>query len=102
MSIGKIVHLVGLVFALVAGLVTIPQAALVIAVVGLVGGYYIATDDRVLYLVATLVLVTVAGTLGPIPAVGMYLTAILTNLGALFAAGAVTVVLVTTYEKVIG
>ena len=100
MSIGKIIHIVGLLFAIVAGLVTIPQAALIIAVVGLVGGYFVTADDRILFLVATIALVTVAASLGAIPAVGMYLTDVLTNLGALFSAMAVTVIVVTSYEKV--
>ena len=101
MNIGKIINLAGIAFAVLAGLVAIPQAALIIAIVGLVAGYYIAADDRILYLVATVGLITIAGTLAPIPAVGMYLTGILTNMGAFFGAGAVTVILWTTYEKVI-
>jgi len=100
MSIGKIVHIVGLVFAIIAAMVTIPQTALVLAIVGLVGGYYVGTEDRIMFLVSTVALVTIATTLAGIPTVGMYLTAILTNLGALFGAAAVTVILLTTYEKV--
>jgi len=102
MSIPKIIHIAGLLFAIVAGLVTIPQAALVIAVIGLVGGYFIAADDRTLFLVATVALVTVAASLGAIPAIGGYLTDVLTNLGALFSASAVTVIVVTSYEKLTG
>lgn len=101
MAIGKIVHIVGILIAVVAALVAVPQAALLIAIVGLVGGYYVTVDDRIMYLVATVALVTVPASLTPIPTVGMYLTSILTNLGALFAAGAVTVILLTTYEKVL-
>ena len=99
MSIGKIIQLVGLAVAIVAGLVAIPQAALIIAVLGLVGGYFVTADDRVLFLVATIALVTVAASLGAIPAVGMYLTAVLTNLGAWFSAAAITVIIITSYEK---
>jgi hypothetical protein len=99
MSIGKIIQMVGLLVAVVTALVTIPQAALLIALLGLVGGYYIAADDRILFLVATVALVTVAGSLGGIPAVGMHLTSILSNMGALFSAAAVAVILVMTYER---
>ena len=74
--------------------------ALVIAVVGLVLGYFIATEDRVQYLIGTVALVTVAGSLGAIPGAGMYLTGILTSLGALMSAGVVTVIAVIMYEKV--
>ena len=99
MGIGKIVRIVALLVAIVTGVATIPQAALLIAVVGLVLGYFIDTADRLQYLVGTIALVTVAGALGSIPAVGMYLTGILTNLGALLSAGAVTVIAFIFYEK---
>ncbi len=102
MSVGNIVKLVGVAVAIVAGLVTIPQSALAIAVLGLVGGYFVAANDRVQFLVATIALVTVAASLGAIPAVGMYLTAVLTSLGAWFSAAAVTVIVITAYEKLTG
>ena len=100
MAIGKIIHIVGLLFAIVAGLVTIPQAALVIAVVGLVGGHFIPEEDRILFLVVTIALLAVGGALGGIPQVGMYLTAVLTSLGTLLSAMAVTVIVTQIYEKV--
>jgi len=100
MDIGKIVRIVGVLVAIVTGVATIPQAALIIAVAGLVLGYFTATEDRLQYLVGTIALVTVAGALSSIPAAGMYLTGILTNLGALMSAGAVTVIAVNIYEKV--
>ncbi len=99
MDIGKIVRIVAILVAIVTGVATIPQAALLIAVVGLVLGYFIATEDRLQYLVGTIALVTVAGSLGAGPAAGMYLTGVLTNLGALLSAGAVTVITVILYEK---
>ncbi len=102
MSGGNIIKLVGLAVAIVAGLVTIPQSALAIAVLGLVGGYFVAANDRVQFLVATIALVTVAASLGAIPAVGMYLTAVLTSLSAWFSAAAVTVIVITAYEKLTG
>lgn len=100
MAIGKIIQLVGIGVATLAGLIAIPQAAVIIALLGLMGGWWVASDDRMMFLVATVALVTVAGALGGIPAVGMYMTSVLTNLGALFAAAAVTVILMMTFEKV--
>lgn len=102
MSVGNIIKLVGLAVAIVAGLVTVPQSAVAIAVLGLVGGYFVAAGDRIQFLVATIALVTVAASLGAIPAVGMYLTAVLTSLGAWFSAAAITVIVVTAYEKLTG
>ena len=100
MDIGKIVRIVGVLVAIVTGVATIPYAALIIAVAGLVLGYFTATEDRLQYLVGTIALVTVAGALSSIPTVGMYLTGILTNLGAVMSAGAITVIAVNIYEKV--
>ncbi|HEY5622532.1 MAG TPA: hypothetical protein VIV14_02150, partial [Gammaproteobacteria bacterium] len=96
------VRIVGLLVAIVAALVTIPQAALLIAILGLVYGWFIAAEDRILVLIGTVALVTVAASLNSIPAIGIYLTAILTNLGALYSAAVVTVLAVTIYEKVTG
>ena len=100
MDAGKIVRLVAVIVAVVAGVVTIPQSALIIAVLGLVAGYFIA-EDRVLYvLAATLVLNVAAGGLGAIPGVGGYLTGIFTSLSALFNACALTVITMQTINAV--
>jgi len=96
MDAGKIVRLVAVIVAVVAGLVTIPSSALIIAVLGLVAGYFIQ-DDRVVYLlVATLVLNVASGGLDPIPVVGVYLTGIFGSLSSLFNAGALTVITMQT------
>ncbi len=96
MDAGKIVRLVAVIVAVVAGVVAIPQSALIIAVLGLVAGYFIQ-DDRVVYLlVATLVLNVASGGLGPIPVVGPVLTGIFGSLSSLFNAGALTVITMQT------
>ena len=96
MDIGKIIRLVAVIVAVVAGLVTIPQSAVIIAVLGLVAGYFIE-DSRVIYvLVATLALNAAGGGLAPIPVVGEYLTAIFGSLTGLFNAGALTVITMQT------
>ena len=96
MDAGKIVRLVAVIVAVVAGLVAIPSSALIIAVLGLVAGYFIE-DSRVVYLlVATLVLNVASGGLDPIPVVGAYLTGIFGSLSTLFNAGALTVITMQT------
>ncbi len=96
MDAGKIVRLVAVLVAVVAGLVAIPQSALIIAVLGLVAGYFIE-DARVVYLlVATLVLNVASGGVDPIPVVGPYLTGIFGSLSSLFNAGALTVITMQT------
>jgi len=101
MSPAKIVRIVGLIVVIVAALIPdIPYMALALALVGLVVGYYVHADKRVPLLLMVVALATgVAGALGAIPGIGMYLTAILTSLGALLSAAAVTVIVTVIYER---
>jgi hypothetical protein len=99
MDTGKIIRLVAVLVAVVIGLgVPIPQGAVIIAVLGLVAGYFIE-DSRVVYLlVATLVLNAASMGLDPIPWVGDYLTGIFESLSDLFNAGALTVITMQTIK----
>lgn len=101
MGAGKIIQLVGVLVALVAGLLGgFPQSALVIAVLGLAGGWFIAEDDRSRFLIGTLALVVVQGALGVIPAVGEYISMALGGLASLFMAAAVMVIVLGTFERI--
>ena len=100
MDLAKIVRLVAVLFAVVAGLVAIPQAAVIIAVLGLVAGWFVEEDRRINYMLATLTLALVHGALGPIPAIGGYLTDVLGSLSALLNAGACTVIVMAIYDRV--
>jgi len=100
MGIGKIIQIVAVLVALVAGVMGgFPQSALAIAVLGAVAGWFIAAEDRVRVLVTAIALGMVHGALGPIPAVGEYITGALGGLSDLYNAGAVTVIVVTLVEK---
>ena len=44
MDAGRIVRIVAVAFAVVAGLVAIPQSAVIIAVLGLAGGFFVPED----------------------------------------------------------
>lgn len=100
MGIGKIIQIVGVLVGLVAGLMGgFPSSALAIALLGAVGGYFIADDDRLRFLVAVLALAMVHGALGPIPAVGEYITAALGGLSSLYNAAAITVIVKALVEK---
>lgn len=102
MDTGKIIKLVGVLVALVAGAMGgFPQSALVIAVLGAVGGYFIAAEDRTRFMVGTIALVAagVAGGLNAIPVVGPVVSSALGGLAGLFQAGAVTVIIVGLVEK---
>jgi hypothetical protein len=100
MDLAKIVRLVAVLFAVVAGLVAIPQSAVIIAVLGLVVGWFVEEERRTLYLVFTLTLATVSGALSSIPAVGGYLTDIFGSLSSLANAGALTVITMMTIERI--
>ncbi len=99
MDVAKIVRIVAVLFAVVAGLVAIPQAAVIIAVLGLVGGYFVEEDRRLNFMVMTLTLAVIHGALGVIPVVGGYLTDILESLSALFNAAACTVIVMAIVDR---
>ena len=100
MDLAKIVRLVAVLFAVVAGLVAIPQAAVIIAVLGLIAGWFVEEERRMNYMMATLTLALVHGALGPIPAIGGYLTDVLGSVSALLNAGACTVIVMAIYDRV--
>jgi hypothetical protein len=100
MDLAKIVRLVAVLFAVVAGVVAIPRSAAIIAVLGLVAGWFVEEDRRINYMLATLTLALVHGALGPIPAIGGYLTDVLGSLSALLNAGACTVIVMAIYDRV--
>ena len=101
MSPAKIVRIIGLAVVLIAAFApTVPYIAVVLAIVGLAVGYFVQQENRAtLFLLVIALLSGVAGALDAIPAVGMYLTAILSNLGGLLSAAAVTVVVTVVYER---
>ncbi len=100
MGVGKIVQIVAVLAAIVAGLWSgFPEAGIVIAVLGAVAGWFIAEEDRQRVLIAAIALSIVSGGLGAIPAVGEHISNVMGSLADLYAAGAIVVILVTLYEK---
>ena len=99
MDLAKIVRLVAVLFAVAAGLVVIPQSAVIIAVLGLAGGWFVEEDRRGPYMLTTLTLALVHGALGPIPAIGGYVTDILGSLSALLNAGACMVIVMAIVDR---
>ena len=102
MGVGQIIKIVAVLAAVVAGLWSgFPEAALVIAVLGLVAGYFVDAEDRMRVLVAAIALSAggVAAGANAIPGVGEYITGIMTSLGALYAAGGITCILMAIYEN---
>ncbi len=101
MSPGKIVRIVNVVAVLAVALIPgIPMGGLILAIAGLVLGYYVASDNRVsLILIAVFLGAGGDGALDAIPAIGGYLTSILSSAGAALAAAAVTIFALVTYER---
>ncbi len=97
----KIIRLLGLVVAIVAAFVAIPYVTLVMIVLGLAVGFMgVAEERRLMFLVTAATLTIVADSLGPIPVVGDYLTAILNNISTILNAGAVAVILMSIKDRV--
>ncbi|MDX1461224.1 MAG: hypothetical protein R3348_09235, partial [Xanthomonadales bacterium] len=82
MSPVNIIRWIAVALAVVAAFVTnIPYVGLIMVILGAVLGFMgVAKEDRVAYLVAAVALAQVATVFGVIPAVGMYIAAIMTNL----------------------
>ena len=100
MGVGKIIQIISVLVAVVAGLWSgFPEAAMAIAVLGAVSGWFIAEEDRQRVLIAAIALSVVSGALGAIPVLGEYISNVMASLGSLYAAGSITVILVALFEK---
>ena len=101
MSPGKIVRIVNVVAVLAVALIPgVPMGALILAIAGLVLGYYVASDNRIsLVLLAVFLSAGGANALDSIPAIGDYLTSILSSAGGALAAASVTIFALVTYER---
>ncbi len=100
MSPVSIIRWIAIAIAVVSAFVAIPYGVLAMVVLGAVLGFMgVTADDRILYLVVAVALGSVASGLGAIPAVGEYITAILTNVSTIVNAGAAVVIVVITKER---
>lgn len=102
MGVGKIIQLVAVLAAVVAGLWNgLPQAGLIIAVLGAVAAWFVAAEDRQRVLIAAIALsmAGISGGLNAIPGAGPYISDVMASLGSLYAAGSVVIILVALFEK---
>ncbi len=103
MGVGRLVQFVGVLGALIIGLIGgFTYSNVVIAILGIAGGMFIERDDRLPFLVATIALIAagVQGSLAALPTAGEYISGAMAELAALFSAGALVVILVGTWERV--
>lgn len=100
MNFNKILGLLGLAVAIVGAFVTIPYIPLILLVIGLVIGYGIAGADHVRVIVSALALSAFAGAFTAIPSdVGTYLTSIVSNIGAMAAGAALSIILMNIFNR---
>lgn len=93
MGIDKIIQLVAVLVAIVAGVMHgFPYSDVLIALFGIAGAWFIADDDRMRFLVAAVALGVAYAGLNAIPAIGPYFTDALQGLSQLYYAAAATVV----------
>ena len=96
----QIVRIVALAVAVIGAFVAIPEAALIMAIIGLVlGGMAVDADRRTDFLVLTLVLAAVSSAADPIPVVGEYVSNIMENVSAIFNAGALAVIIMVIKDR---
>ena len=104
MNAKKITLWIGLAIAIVGAFVTIPYAALVLLIGGLVFGLWIEGETQVRAMVSAFVLSSFADAFtkafaDSAPAIGTHLTGIVSNLGALTAGVALMIVFRNIYAR---
>jgi len=92
MSILRIVYAVGLALAVVAAFVNVPNAALLLAILGVVASFAVLPEHHVRVIVTALALHLLSSTFDSLPAVGSHVTAILANLGSLVAGASLQII----------
>lgn len=100
MGVDKIVKLVGVLVAVIVAFVAIPYSAVIVALLGIAGGWFIAEDDRSRFLIAAVALSIAHGGLDAITVVGPFISTALGGLNGLFMAGAATVIVLGTIDRV--
>lgn len=102
--IGKWAFLIGLLIAVISGLIEgiyiVPQLALILVILGLIVGFLnIAEKNVIKLLVAIIALISVGGAaVATIPAINTYLAAVLTNIVTLAGAAGLVVAVKAIYE----
>lgn len=101
---GGLAAALGILLAIVAGVINIPglDVALVIVLLGIVGGVTAPQDNAVRMFLAVLVFPAVGAVLSGIPVVGGYLAAIFGHLTVLAAGVATSLIARRLYETVMG
>jgi|TARA_B100000767_G_scaffold195816_1_gene182825 hypothetical protein len=103
MSPLKVVRLLTLAIAVIGAFVAIPEAALVMILIGVALGFLsdqADKDNRTFFLIFAIALASMSGAVDGLPVIGGYVTAILGNLSDIVSAAAVAVILMVIKDRV--
>ncbi len=103
MGVGRLVQFVGVLAALIIGVIGgFEYSNVIVAILGIAGGMFVLKEDRAPFVLATvaLILAADAGSLAALPTVGDYINDAVKELASLFCAGALVVILIATWERV--
>ena len=103
MSPLKVVRLLTLAIAVIGAFVAIPEAALVMILIGVALGFLsdqADKDNRTFFLIFAIALASMSGAVDGLPVIGGYVTAILGNLSDIVSSAAVAVILMVIKDRV--
>ncbi|WP_095011543.1 hypothetical protein [Tsuneonella mangrovi] len=103
-KIGGLAAALAVLLAIIAGFVAIPglNVALIILILGIVGGIAASQDGAVRMFLGVIVLPAIGTALGTIPAIGEHLTTIFNSLAVAAAGVSASLVARRLYEMVMG
>ena len=104
MSVLKILRLLGIAVALIAAFVAVPEAVLILTVLGLVVGVMGDMEDnsnRVYWLIVAMAMATVSGAASPLPVIGGPISDIMGNMSTLMNAVALGLLMNAMKERII-
>ncbi|MDC3259171.1 hypothetical protein OAU29_02845 [Porticoccaceae bacterium] len=102
MSPLKVVRLLAVVIAVIGAFTAIPEAALIMVLLGLALGFLsdqADKDNRTFYLIFALALSAMSGAAGGLPVIGGHITAILGNMSEIINAGAVAIIIMVIKDR---
>jgi hypothetical protein len=104
MGVLKILRLLGMAAALIAAFVAVPEAVLILTVLGLVVGVMGDMEDnsnRLYWLIVAIALTTVSGAASPLPVIGDPISDIMGNMSTFMNAVALGLLMNAMKERII-
>jgi hypothetical protein len=104
MGVLKILRLLGMAAALIAAFVAVPEAVLILTVLGLVVGVMGDMEDnsnRLYWLIVAMALTTVSGAASPLPVIGGPISDIMGNMSTFMNAVALGLLMNAMKERII-